>query len=142
MNKVPFLQGGKLVKMVANHYKKGTFLNIQFEDKDKKMYDIIARYRPRRHKLEIVSIKLNKNGVTIDTQLPAALEDKSSDTKALDVQNQLKHKEDQLKILHQKLQEMEKMNKILSEKAIPNEPAKVQPAVEKQAQAQASNVKK
>ena len=61
VKEMPALKGGRILSMDSNHYKKGTYLNIEFITPNEDIYTIKAKYKKRKHRIEILSLSESEN---------------------------------------------------------------------------------
>jgi hypothetical protein len=53
---MPSLGGGKIIRMEPFGFKKGILLNIDYATENDQIFTIKARYRPKKHLLDIISL--------------------------------------------------------------------------------------
>lgn len=53
--------GGQIIRMEPFGFKKGILLNIDYATEQNQIFTIKARYRPRKHLLDIISLIENTN---------------------------------------------------------------------------------
>lgn len=53
---MPSLEGGKIIKLSSVPYRKGIFLNIEYETAKEQIYTIKARYMKKANQLQIINL--------------------------------------------------------------------------------------